>query len=83
MDLKVRISHILNLHTGKLCFLTRHDKQQWQSRTIVLQRRTKSIQGQTTIKRNGKKTPIGIGTAIADRPSHTTKHTDRVLRRFG
>jgi predicted nucleotidyltransferase len=26
---------------------------------------------------------IGIGTAIADRPSHTTKHTDHVLRRFG
>ena len=26
---------------------------------------------------------IGIGTAITDRPSHTTKHTDRVLRRFG
>jgi riboflavin biosynthesis pyrimidine reductase len=26
---------------------------------------------------------IGIGTVIADRPSHTTKHTDHVLRRFG
>ena len=26
---------------------------------------------------------IGIGAAITDRPSHTTKLTDRVLRRFG
>ena len=29
------------------------------------------------------KAHIGIGTAIADRPSHTTRHTDRVPRRFG
>ena len=30
-----------------------------------------------------KSKEIGIGTAIADRPSHTTWHTDRVPRRFG
>ena len=39
----------------------------------------KMLGGKTDAVNNFEKKPIGIGSPIAERPSHTTRHTDRYL----